>query len=349
MKDEQAHSKSSSGRRAMITGVGHYLPDIVISSDDVECRVAERTGFRMPRGLIARMTGVKERHYRADEEQASDMAVQAARSAVSRAGITPADIDVLIFASCTQDITEPATANIIQDKLAAVGAHAFDVKNACNSFLNALDLADSLIRTEKAETILITVGETPSPSIKWDLASAEDLRRGVAGLTLGDAGGAAVVRSTSDGSGRGIRPGSFATIGSRWRLATVLAGGSRHGFDPTYGYFSGKPQALRDLAIENIPRAVRKVLASVGWTPEQVDVVCCHQVTVDLIATIAAKTCIDPDKCIISIADCGNTAAASIPIGMSRAYETGRLAPGTKVLLVGAAAGFSVGVIPVVW
>ena len=107
--------------------------------------------------------------------------------------------------------------------------------------------------------------------------------------------------------------------------------------------------ALRDLAIDNIPRAVRKVLASVGWTPEQVDVVCCHQVTVDLIATIAAKTCIDPDKCVVSIADCGNTAAASIPIGLSRAYENGRLTPGAKVLLVGAAAGFSVGVIPVVW
>ena len=123
-------------QRSYIRGVAHYLPDTVVSSEEVELRVHQRTGARIPQGLIARVTGVEHRRYRATEEQCSDLAVQAARIVLQRAELTATDLDVVIFASCTQDITEPATANIVQDKLAATQAHAFDVKNACNSFLN---------------------------------------------------------------------------------------------------------------------------------------------------------------------------------------------------------------------
>lgn len=336
-------------QRAFVSGVAHYLPDAVVSSADVELRVHQRTGFRIPPGSIARVTGVERRQYRATEEQCSDLAAKAARGALQRAELTASDIDVVIFASCTQDLTEPATANIVQEKLAATQAHAFDVKNACNSFLNAIDLADGLVRAGKAETVLITVGETPSLGIDWNIDSAEKLRAGIAGLTLGDAGGAAVVQAAPESSERGIITSTFRTFGDKWRLATVLGGGSMHCFDPQYAFFSGNPGALREQACVHIPVVVKQVLHVSGWSPDDVDVVCCHQITTELIDAIAAKCRIDPDKCIVSVRDCGNTAAASVPIGLSRAYERGLLTPGKKVLLVGAAAGFSAAAIPIIW
>ncbi len=122
-----------------------------------------------------------------------------------------------------------------------------------------------------------------------------------------------------------------------------------HGFDPKYASFSGKPRGLREQAYAHIPVVVEQVLSTVGWSPDDIDVVCCHQITTDLIESIATKCGIDPDKCMVTIIDCGNTAAASIPIGLSRACESGLLLPGKKVLLVGAAAGFSVGAIPLIW
>lgn len=129
----------------------------------------------------------------------------------------------------------------------------------------------------------------------------------------------------------------------------MLAGGSMHSFDPEYGFFSGKPQALRDLAVAHVPPIVGEVLSAAGWVPGDVDVVCCHQVTTDLMTAVAEKCGIDIAKCFVSITECGNTAAASIPIGLSQAFERGDVSAGTKVLLVGAAAGFSVGAVPVVW
>ncbi|MHC5110769.1 MAG: 3-oxoacyl-ACP synthase III family protein [Planctomycetota bacterium] len=336
-------------QRACVSGVAHYLPDTVVSSEDVEFRVHQRSGFRIPRGLITRVTGVESRQYRAAAEQCSDLAVQAARTALQRAAVAATDVDVLIFASCTQDLTEPATANIVQDKLAATQAHAIDVKNACNSFLNALDIADGLVRAGKAKKVLVTVGETPSLGIDWNVDSAEKLRAGIAGLTLGDAGGAAVVQAAPKDTERGIITSAFRTFGDKWRLATVLGGGSMHGFDPQYASFSGKPRVLREQAYKHIPTVVDKVLKAVGWTPDDIDVVCCHQITTELIDAVAAKCHVDRDKCMVSIKDCGNTAAASIPIGLSRAFEAGLLEPGKQVLLVGAAAGFSVGAIPMIW
>ncbi len=336
-------------KQVAIESVAHYLPDTVVTSEDVERRVFALTGFRIPRGLIARVTGVQERRFRASDEQTSDMAVQASRQALKRAQLDVTDVDLVVFASCTQDITEPATANIVQEKLGAVNAHVFDIKNACNSFLNGLDVVDALIRAGKVQTALVCVGETPSLSVNWRVNSSEKLRSCIAGLTLGDAGGAAVLRACPDGVGRGIKASAFRSFGDKWRLATVLAGGSLYGFRQRFGHFTGNPQALRQQAVKHIPMTVQSVLTAVGWSPDDVDLVCSHQVTLDLVNTAARACGLDPDKCLVSITDCGNIAAASVPVGLSMAYEQGRLVSGSKVLMVGAASGFSVCALPLVW
>ncbi len=335
--------------KVVFAGVGHHLPDEVVTSSDVERRVFETSSFQIPRGLIEKVSGIECRHFRADEEQASDLALRASENALGSAQMDAKDIDVLIFASCTQDITEPATANILQEKLGATGSAVFDIKNACNSFLSGLDVAESLIRAGKARTALVAVGETLSLSIDWRITSLRQLKRGMSALTLGDAGAAAIVRAEPNGNGRGILPSAFQSHGDKWRLATVLGGGSMHRFSEEHSYFSGESRALRDQAIKHIPMMVDKVLNNVGWKADEIDVACCHQVTLDLVNEIAEQSGVPIDRCIVSIRDCGNTAAASIPLGLSRAAAENRLKPGAKVLLVGAAAGFSVGVVPLIW
>ncbi len=337
------------GTKVVFAGVGHHLPEEVVTSEEVERRVFEHSNFKIPRGLIQKATGITERHYRAHDEQASDLAHKAAEVALQRAEMDAKDIDLLIFAACTQDLAEPATANILQEKLGANQSQVFDVKNACNSFLNGLDVAESHIKAGKAKNALIAVGETLSLSIAWHIKSTDELRSHIPGLTLGDAGAAAIIRGEPDGNGRGIMGTSFLTQGDQWRLATVLSGGSMHRFSEEHSYFTGKSQGIRDQATKYIPDMVSATMKRIGWKIEEVDVVCCHQVSIDLAEDLCDICNIPFEKCIISIRDCGNTAAASIPIGLSRAWAEGRLKPGVKVLLVGAAAGFSVGVVPLVW
>ncbi|MHC5110774.1 MAG: 3-oxoacyl-ACP synthase III family protein, partial [Planctomycetota bacterium] len=335
--------------RSAIDSIAHYLPGPEIKTEDINRRILETTGFELTNGLIERLTGVSTRHYRAPKEQCSDLAVEASRKAIERAGVSVEDIDLVVFASCTQDIIEPATANIVQEKLGCRGAQAMDVKNACNSFLNGLDVADSHIRAGKSRCALVTVGETLSLSIDWQIHSADDLKSRLASLTLGDAGAACILTAVPEDSERGIQATGFRSYGDKWRLATVLGGGSMYQFDPKHAFFHSESGQLRSAALELIPGVVNEVLGSIGWEASEVDVGCGHQVTKEIVESIRDLCGIQPGREIVTVTDCGNTAAASVPLCLSRAYDAGKLKPGAKILLIGGAAGFSVGVIPVVW
>ncbi len=335
--------------RSVVVGVGYYLPAEVVGSEDVRRRVFEANRFRIPNGLIQRATGIVERRYRDEDEQSSDLALKASLVAMERADVAPQDIDLLIFASCTQDVAEPATANILQEKLGLPNAQVFDAKNACNSFLTGLDIADSHIRAGKSKCALVAVGETLSLTINWGIKSIDDLRSSISSLTLGDAGGAVVLRGSTNGNGQGIITSAFRSYGEKWRLATVLGGGSMHRFEEEYCYFTSSPQALMEAAYEHIPGLVADILERIGWSASDVEVACAHQVSEEMVYGLADRCGISLEGTIVSVTDCGNTAAASIPICLGRAYERGMLKPGTKVLLVGGAAGFSVGAVPLIW
>ncbi len=335
--------------RSAIAAVGDYVPECNVTAEDINRRVRENTQYSITNGLIQRLTGVRARRYRSDDEQASDLAAKAGARALERSGIPSDQIDLLIFASCTQDITEPATANIVQDKLGCLNSQVLDVKNACNSFLNGLDVADSHIRAGKSRHALVVAGETLSLSIDWSIASADDLKSRLAGLTLGDAGAAMVLTAVPESEGRGILATRFRSYGDKWRLATVLGGGSMHRFNEQYSYFRSESHGLREAAYEHIPGVVQEVLKSVGWTPEEVDVVCGHQVTEEMVYGLSERCGFLPGREIVTVTDFGNTAAASIPLCVSKAFDLGLLKSGSKVLLVGGAAGFSVGVLPIVW
>lgn len=224
--------------RTAIASVGSALPAEVVGTEDINRRIYNASGLEITNGLVERLTGVRTRRYRAADEQSSDLATRAAKQALERADVSVDEIDLIIFAACTQDISEPATANIVQEKLGATNAQVFDVKNACNSFLNGLDVADSHVRAGKSKRALVVSGETLSLGIDWNIKSFDDLKYRLAGLTLGDAGAAMVLEAVPESENRGILTTKFRSYGKMWRLATVLGGGSLHHMDPRYGYLS---------------------------------------------------------------------------------------------------------------
>jgi 3-oxoacyl-(acyl-carrier-protein) synthase III len=341
-------SEYGSRVRALITGTGRYVPDDVWTSDMVEARVAECSGGkRIPKGIIRLATGVVERRFASDGMCSSDLAARAAQRAMATAGIEPRDVDLLIFASASHDVAEPATANMVQMALGCDRAAVMDVKNACNSFLNGLDVAQAFIETGRAPRVVVAAGECLSPTIKWDVGGSDDLPSRVAALTLGDAGAACVLEASAAPE-RGLTRGAFESDGRHWELSTVLAGGSRYGAAPDRMFFECRTTKLQQLAVTRIPALVTDVLMKLDWALDDVALVIPHQVSRSVIERVASLLGYPLDRCMVTLDRFGNTAAASIPFALNLAIEEGRAVVGDKILLVGGAAGFSAAVVPLI-
>ena len=325
---------------SFVAGSGHYVPDTVVTSQDIDRRLAiERNGVGR---LLESLTGVRERRHAPPGADASDMAVPAARQALERAGRTPEDVDLLIFAACSRDLSEPATANIVQAKLGAANAHVLDLSNACNSFLNALDMADAQVATGRARCALVCSGELASAWINWGLKDRADLERGFAALTLGDGGGAWVLEPANGADGRGLLASQFFSDGRHWELCVVRAGGSispRNHAEPDT-YFTSDTVPLNALAIEHVPHVIARALEKTGWTLDDVDLVAPHQVSTAITAEVCQTLRFPLERVSSTVERYGNCAAASIPIAYGEALDAGRIGRGSKVLLVGSAAGF---------
>jgi 3-oxoacyl-[acyl-carrier-protein] synthase-3 len=266
---------------------------------------------------------------------------------MATAGIEPRDVDLLIFASASHDVAEPATANMVQIALGCDRAAVMDVKNACNSFLNGLDVAQAFIETGRAPRVVVATGECLSPTIKWDIDGSDDLPIRLAALTLGDAGAACVLEASAAPE-RGVLRGAFESDGSHWELSTVLGGGSRYGAAPERMFFECRSTKLQQLAVTRLPALVTDVLMKLDWALEDVALVVPHQVSRSVIERIASLMGYPLDRCMVTLDRFGNTAAASIPFALDLAIEEGRAAVGDKVLLVGGAAGFSAAVVPLI-
>jgi 3-oxoacyl-[acyl-carrier-protein] synthase-3 len=294
--------------------------------------------------MLQRLTGVQERRYANADEASSDLAARAASRALSGCRLDREAIDVVIFAAASHDVAEPATANRVQELLGCEGARAVDVKNACNSFLDAIDLARCLIRSSAADHVLVATGEIISRFVSLQASEQVSVVELIAGLTLGDAGAAAVVSADRGFIGAEILPGSFASFGSHWQASTILAGGTWPWTHRALPYFVSDSRAILDLAMTHVPKVVGDALCLAGW--EDIDLVVPHQASVALIRKMAAVLNIPLAKCIITGDVLGNTAAASIPVALSIALQTGRIKRGARVLLAGGAAGFSAAAVP---
>ncbi|TDD90514.1 3-oxoacyl-ACP synthase III family protein [Actinomadura rubrisoli] len=328
--------------RARITAVAAHLPERTVTSAEVEARVAAGGGgYRPPPTIVERMTGIRARHVMGAGEQASDLAVAAARRVLAERGLGPDRLDLLIFGSASQDLVEPATAHIVAAKLGA-GCPVFDVKNACNSFLNGLQMADALIRTGQYERVLVCTGESPSRAVRWKVRDRAQFADAFAGYTLSDGGAAMMVEAAPDG---GIFYRDFAAVSSAWRVGTLPGGGSMHPRDPEYGYFSGDGRRLKDVFVASGPELFDTALQKTGLIWDDFAIVAVHQVTVRYLETLRGTLGIPADRLVVTLPEHGNVASASLPLQLATALAEGRCGPGDRVALVGLAGGISLGVV----
>lgn len=292
--------------------------------------------------MLASISGVETRRVACHDVQCSDLAAFAARRALDGAGVGVDDVDVLIFASAGQDLIEPATANIVQEKL-GTACQAFDVKNACNSFLNGLQLAESLILSGACERAVVTSGEVCSRAISWRVRHFEDFKRNFPGYTMGDAGAAAVLGRSRDG--RGIFYRRFVTISDHWRLATVPCGGSRHPRGEEFTYLRADGKRLKQAFIDLGPDLIPTMMREAGVTFSDFSRILIHQATLPYLHEMLDVTGIPPELVEHTVSEFGNMASASLPVGYVRALERGAIRPGDRVMWLGLASGISVGMV----
>ncbi|WP_242623096.1 3-oxoacyl-ACP synthase III family protein [Pseudonocardia sediminis] len=325
---------------ARVAGVEVHLPSRRVPTAELEAWVGP---FRPPPGLLHRLTGIAARHVMDADEQASDLAVAAARKVLAATGTSPDEVDLLIFAAASQDLVEPATAHIVAAKL-GVSCPVMDVKNACNSVLNGIETADALIATGRYRTVLVACGESPSRAVRRDVASLREFLRALPGYTLSDAGAAVLLTAAET---PGILASGFAADSRHWAAGTLATGGSMHPRDPEHTYFTLDAAALKKAFLALGTGILDRTLAGAGLGWDDLAVVGVHQVSLPYLEVFADRAGVPRDKLVVTVAEHGNCAAASLPLQLARARESGRAGPGDLVGLVGLAGGVSLGLIVV--
>lgn len=338
--------------RSRIAGLDVYLPPARLDTAAVERRLGESSPrFRVPKGLIGRVTGIRSRSVMADSEQASDLAANAAAKVLAECGLQAPDMDLLIFASASQDMVEPATGHMVAAKL-GLSCPVMDVKNACNSFLNGVEVADALIATGRYARVLVVTGESPSRAVRWTVPDFETFASSFPGYTMSD-GGAAVLLEPADSvatATNGLDSGSpgilamgFTARSSHWAVGTLAAGGSAYPRDPEASYFTMDGEKLKDAFLDLGCDLLDETLAELELEWTDFAVVCVHQVSAPYREIFAERAGVPKELLVPSVEEFGNLASVSLPLQLKLALDGGRCGPGDLVALVGLAGGVSLG------
>ena len=318
-------------RCARITGTGHYLPERIVENAWFESRLDTTDEW------IRSRTGIERRHFAAEGEATSDMAIHAARHALQRAGLEACDIDAIVVATSTADLTFPSVATMVQAGLGMTRGFAFDVQAVCAGFVFAFANADAMIRSGQARRVLVIGAETFSRILDSD-------DRGTCVL-FGDGAGA-VVLELSDDPDRSILASDLNSDGRYLDILHVDGGISTTG---TAGKLRMQGNVLFRHAVEKLAQTAKCVLDKAGMTASDVDWLVPHQANARIISATAQKMGLSMDKVILTVADHGNTSAASIPIALSVADRQGRFAPGDVVLTEAIGGGLSWGSVVFRW
>jgi 3-oxoacyl-[acyl-carrier-protein] synthase-3 len=324
-------------RHATIAGLGSRLPDRVVPNTYFEALVDTSDGW------IRERTGIGRRHFAADGEATSDLAVAAARQALDTAGVAPEQVDLIVCATLTPDTPIPAAAVWVQRKL-GIACPAFDVNAACAGFSYAMSTGTAFIESGAAETVLVIGAEVLSRVLDFT-------DRGTC-ILFGDGAGAVVLRPSD-------RPGVIGSLlGADGRAAEILiipAGGSASpatgvtvaARDHTIRMPNGRDVFKR--AVVEMANACRALLEKSGYTPDDVDVLIPHQANSRIMIAVAERLGIPMERAVVDVEEVGNTSAASIPIALDRAWRAGRIKEGDLVLLTSFGAGLAWGANLVRW
>ena len=329
--------------KTKITSVATVLGPIETKMSDVLAQVAEASlPAKMPVGYVPRLTGVETVYRRTEDQNTSDFAAMAGRKALERANLEVGDIDLLIFASASQDLIEPATSHIVSALLGANGVPVMDVKNACNSFLNAMQVANALIKIGQYKTVLIVSGEVPSMAIRWSCKDKDQFLRSFAGFTMSDTGAAAVLTASEDDAD-GIIAIEFRSDSNRWDVGTLGMGGSRSPRDIETTYFDMDGRKLADAFMSLGPGILTETLEANGYSWNDFKAIGMHQVAAPYIDDICRVLTVPSEKVIKTIADYGNLTSATMAMQIELGMEKGLLSKGDLFAYIGLAGGISTG------
>ncbi|MFY8095818.1 MAG: beta-ketoacyl-ACP synthase III [Niveispirillum sp.] len=315
--------------RSVILGCGSYLPAKVMTNADLAQIVDTSDEW------ITERTGIKARHIAADGELTSDLAYNAAIAALSHAGVTAAELDLIVLATATPDNTFPATAVKVQARLGMTRGAAFDVQAVCSGFVYALSVADNFIKAGQAKTVLVIGAETFSRILDWNDRTTCVL--------FGDGAGAVVLRAT-DGAGtsddQGILSTHLHSDGNHHDLLYVDGGPSS---TQTVGHVRMRGQEVFKHAVVNLADVVKEALAANGLAADAIDWLVPHQANRRIIEGTGRKLKLPAERVVVTVDHHGNTSAASIPLALAEAVNDGRIKRGDLLLLEAMGGGFTWG------
>ncbi|HEB58328.1 MAG TPA: ketoacyl-ACP synthase III [Gammaproteobacteria bacterium] len=311
-----------------ITGTGGYLPEKVLTNHDLEEMVETSDEW------ITDRTGIKKRHVASEGETTCDLAEQAARQAMTAAGVTSDDIDLIILATTTPDRIFPSTACLLQERLGVQGCAAFDVQAVCTGFVYALAVADKFIASGSHRCALVIGAETLSRIVDWS-------DRGTCVL-FGDGAGAVVLQASDE---PGILSTHLHADGRYKDLLTVPAGISENSelLHEGRAFMEMRGNEVFKMAVNTLGRIVDETLAANNMQKSDVDWLVPHQANIRIINATAKKLDMSLDNVIVTVDEHGNTSAASIPLALDIGVRDGRIKRGETVLLEAFGGGFTWG------
>ncbi len=320
--------------RATIRGVGHYLPERVMQNAEFESILDTTDEW------IRSRSGIERRHIAAPGQGTSDLATRAARAALADAGLTADDVDAIVLATSTPDLTFPSAATMVQHELGMTHGFAFDVQAVCAGFVYALTTANALILTGQARRVLVIGAETYSRIIDWTDRSTAVL--------FGDGAGALLLEAV-EGDGTAADRGILSTdlnSDGRHRDILYVDGGVSTG---ATGVLKMEGKEVFRHAVEKLAQTAHLALDKIGLGAADVDWVVPHQANIRIIQATAKKLGLSMDKVVVTVQDHGNTSAASIPLALSVGKARGQIRPGDLVVTEAIGGGLAWGSVVLRW
>ncbi len=320
--------------RAVVKGIGHYLPERIVPNSEFEKTLETSDEW------IRTRSGIERRHFAADGENTSDLGAHAAKAALADAGLSANDIDAVVVATSTPDLTFPSAATMIQNKIGMTRGFAYDIQAVCAGFVFALTNANGLILSGQAKRVLVIGAETFSRILNFEDRSTCVL--------FGDGAGALILEAengTGTNDDRGILSCDLNSDGQHKDMLYVDGGVSTQ----TTGAVVMQGNALFRQAVEKLAQTAETALEKIGLSSDALDWVVPHQANIRIIQGTAKKLGLPMDKVVVTVQDHGNTSAASIPLALSVAKQRGQIKPNDLIATEAIGGGLAWGSVVLRW